>query len=62
MLYVMLTYGKTHKCFLNKVKYIEGIVDAPVSNWLIIKQGVPECLNISTIVEQVLWIHLVVDA
>ena len=44
------------------MKYIEGIVDAPVSNRLIIKQGVPECLNISTIVEQVLWIHLVVDA
>ena len=44
------------------MKYIEGIADAPVSDWLIIEQGVPECLDISTIVEQVLWIQLVVDA
>ena len=49
------------------------ILDAPVSNRLIIKQEVSECLNISIVVEhtipftsfetrylKVLWIHLVV--
>ena len=27
MLYVIQTFGKTQKCFLNRVKYIEGSLE-----------------------------------
>ena len=33
------------------------ILDAPVSNRWIIKQGVSECLNISTLVELTSFVH-----